>query len=165
MLNLDPIIKAGKCNMCDREFKSDEDLELLSEATDPHLGCPDCRTDAYLMDQPVPADYGWRLSDLSHTADWAVEARFSPDVPGVWLLDNEDDTWAVQTRWTNPNGYDGHTVLHYGSFGDLRKATEKALAVSAAMPERIFCWDGSYLEVDFQMNYNKKGAHGDQKVE
>ena len=44
-----------RCNMCEREFDSDEDLALLlDENGEWFRGCPDCKTDEYLMDLPYP---------------------------------------------------------------------------------------------------------------
>ena len=40
-----------RCNNCEQEFNSDDDLERI-ELPDKEIcnGCPKCRTDAYLMD-------------------------------------------------------------------------------------------------------------------
>ena len=40
-----------RCNNCMREFDCDDDLELVELPNkDICNGCPNCRTDAYLMD-------------------------------------------------------------------------------------------------------------------
>lgn len=41
---------ATRCNNCMRLFKSDDGLELFKDGDEWFKGCPDCRTDAYLMD-------------------------------------------------------------------------------------------------------------------
>ena len=44
------IIESCQCNNCMRYFESDDELEHFEEDGEIFLGCPECRTDAYLMD-------------------------------------------------------------------------------------------------------------------
>ncbi len=39
-----------RCNNCMTYFESDEDLERFEDEDGLFLGCPDCKTDGYLMD-------------------------------------------------------------------------------------------------------------------
>ena len=44
-----------RCNNCYKIFNNDEDLEMLCDFKDTerpefYKGCPDCKTDGYLMD-------------------------------------------------------------------------------------------------------------------
>ncbi len=47
---MEEIIESCQCNNCMRYFESDEELEHFEEDGEIFLGCPECRTDAYLMD-------------------------------------------------------------------------------------------------------------------
>lgn len=39
-----------RCNWCMRSFESDDGLEIMEDGGGWFRGCPDCGTDAYLMD-------------------------------------------------------------------------------------------------------------------
>jgi len=39
-----------RCNNCYRLFEDEEDLERMEDEDGAFLGCPDCKTDEYLMD-------------------------------------------------------------------------------------------------------------------
>lgn len=39
-----------KCTNCERVFSSDDELKLLEDENGWFKGCPDCKTDQYLME-------------------------------------------------------------------------------------------------------------------
>lgn len=39
-----------RCNNCMRMFRDDSELELSKDGDEWFKGCPDCKTDGYLMD-------------------------------------------------------------------------------------------------------------------
>ena len=39
-----------RCNNCMRVFRDDSELELFKDGDEWFKGCPDCKTDGYLMD-------------------------------------------------------------------------------------------------------------------
>ena len=43
------IIESCQCNNCMRYFESDDELEYFEEDGERFLGCPECKTDDYLM--------------------------------------------------------------------------------------------------------------------
>lgn len=43
------MIEAVKCNAC-QFIGEEDDLKILKENTEYFKGCPNCKTDAYLMD-------------------------------------------------------------------------------------------------------------------
>lgn len=48
-------MKTVKCTNCEKEFEDDDELEVFrtnipGEPTEVFLGCPNCKTDSYLMD-------------------------------------------------------------------------------------------------------------------
>lgn len=47
------IYNAIRCNNCYRIFDNDEELETMQDEDGYFRGCPDCRTDAYLMNIEV----------------------------------------------------------------------------------------------------------------
>ena len=44
------IIESCQCNNCMRYFESDDELEKFEEDGEIFLGCPECKTDEYLME-------------------------------------------------------------------------------------------------------------------
>lgn len=51
--NIMTIHNAIRCNNCYRIFDNDEELETMQDENGYFRGCPDCRTDAYLMNIEV----------------------------------------------------------------------------------------------------------------
>lgn len=45
-----------RCNFCLSRFRDDTELMLLRDGDEWFWGCPDCRTDEYLMDLPDEED-------------------------------------------------------------------------------------------------------------
>ena len=104
-----------------------------------------------------PEQLGFRKSGLSNTADWSTDAFYLPDVPGVWLLDMDGEGWTVVTRYCADGvAFDGYTMLTHGSYESIECAHRKVLEVTPGLPTLITPPGGGILELDSQMEYNRK---------
>lgn len=46
-MKMNPLLR---CNKCGRKFHTEEELIILPDGHEYYKACPDCKTDAYLMD-------------------------------------------------------------------------------------------------------------------